>query len=263
MSVSLVKPYKNTNRNITGDNWFTSYPLVIDLLENYGLTYTGTMRLDKPHTPAVMKDTKIIPKGHSAFIDDDKLTMVSFHPNKNKYKFVHLYSTMHDQPNIQDFGKPEITEYYNKTKYGVDTFDQMCAYYSCNRKTKRWPLCLFYGMVSAATINAHVIYNKMQNNIGEPGMDRRTFMLKLAENLVFPWAEDRMSFPGLKRVTQLTIRDVFDINLPTCRPAQGPRTLKRCVRCPRKKDRKTKQQCIHCQCPVCGEHPSLICSDCT
>lgn len=80
MSVNLVKPYKNTNKSITGNNWFTSYPLVKDLLENFGLTYTGTGTLDKSHTPAVMKDTKIIPKGHSAFIFDDKLTMVSFQP---------------------------------------------------------------------------------------------------------------------------------------------------------------------------------------
>lgn len=32
-----------TNRNITGDNWFSSVELV-DKLKEHGLTYVGTMR---------------------------------------------------------------------------------------------------------------------------------------------------------------------------------------------------------------------------
>ena len=34
----LTKPYHHTGRNVTCDNWFTSVPLAIDLLDNCGLT---------------------------------------------------------------------------------------------------------------------------------------------------------------------------------------------------------------------------------
>lgn len=40
----LVDPVKNTNRNITGDNWFSSYSLCKSLLFQKKLTYVGTMR---------------------------------------------------------------------------------------------------------------------------------------------------------------------------------------------------------------------------
>ncbi|XP_066969991.1 piggyBac transposable element-derived protein 4-like [Macrobrachium rosenbergii] len=262
VTLQLVEPYKHTNRNITGDNWFTSMQLVNDLLQNYGLTYVGTLRLNKPYTPQVMTDKKVIPRGCTAFLYDRALTMLSYHPDKKKTKFVQLMSTMHYQPVIEANGKPEVVICYNKTKGGVDAFDQMCARYSCSRKTKRWPLCVFYGMLNAAIINAWIIYNRMQKDRGQPEMERRIFMMKLAEDLIFPWAKDRMSFQGMHRSSQMTIKDVYSINLPHQQPAQGNNSMKRCAFCTRKKDRKTRQQCIHCLRPVCVEHAKPICCDC-
>jgi len=51
----LCKPYFGSKRNITGDNWFTSVPLVKDLLEK-GLTYVGTIRKNKGEIPEEMTD---------------------------------------------------------------------------------------------------------------------------------------------------------------------------------------------------------------
>lgn len=39
----LIQPVANTNRNITGDNWFTSYELITEL-RRQGLTYVGTIK---------------------------------------------------------------------------------------------------------------------------------------------------------------------------------------------------------------------------
>ncbi|XP_066958302.1 uncharacterized protein [Macrobrachium rosenbergii] len=235
---------------------------LVNDLQNYGLTYVGTLRLNKPYTPQVMTDKKVIPRGCTAFLYDRALTMLSYHPDKKKTKFVQLMSTMHYQPVIEANGKPEVVICYNKTKGSVDAFDQMCARYSCSRKTKRWPLCVFYGMLNAAIINAWIIYNRMQKDRGQPEMERRIFMMKLAEDLIFPWAEDRMSFQGMHRSSQMTIKDVYSINLPHQQPAQGNNSMKRCAFCTRKKDRKTRQQCIHCLRPVCVEHAKPICCDC-
>ncbi|XP_017795516.1 PREDICTED: uncharacterized protein LOC108576951 [Habropoda laboriosa] len=48
--LSLVKPIENTNRNVTGDNWFTSNELVNEL-KSKGLTYVGTVRKNKRVPP--------------------------------------------------------------------------------------------------------------------------------------------------------------------------------------------------------------------
>ena len=66
------------------------------------------------------------------------MTLVNFRSVSNKSKkLVLLLSSMHTEPSISEDGKPEIIEYYNSTKGGVDTFDFMCGAYSCSRKTKR------------------------------------------------------------------------------------------------------------------------------
>lgn len=43
----LVDPLSGTKRNITTDNWFTSLPLAVDLLEQKQITLIGTMRGNK------------------------------------------------------------------------------------------------------------------------------------------------------------------------------------------------------------------------
>lgn len=37
-------------------------------------------------------------------------------------------------------GKPESITYYNNTKYGVDTLEQMCRLYSTKSGTRRWSI---------------------------------------------------------------------------------------------------------------------------
>lgn len=39
-----VDPVKGTKRNIMFDNWFSSYPLIIELLDNYHRTSIGTVK---------------------------------------------------------------------------------------------------------------------------------------------------------------------------------------------------------------------------
>lgn len=97
-----------------------------------------------------------------------------------------MLSTMHDQPVILNNEKPEMVACYTKVQGAVDTFNQIRSdSYLCRQKT-RWSLCLFFGMLNAASINAFLIYNKMQKNRGQQVMDHKDFMIKLAEDLIFP-----------------------------------------------------------------------------
>jgi len=71
--------------------------------------------------------------------------IVSYCPKKNN-----LLSTLHSEPKVNTSNeqrKPEVILTYNETKAGVDTMDQMTRTYSCKRKTRRWPLVVFYNIV--------------------------------------------------------------------------------------------------------------------
>lgn len=56
-----------------------------------------------------------------------------------------------------------FNHFYNSTKDAVDTVNQMCSNICTNRKTKRWPMCVFYNILNLCAIYAYSIY--VSNNV--------------------------------------------------------------------------------------------------
>lgn len=54
----LVEPYKGKNRNLTCDNWYSSYPLAKDLLKKK-ITMVGTLKKNKREIPV-----ELLPNRH-------------------------------------------------------------------------------------------------------------------------------------------------------------------------------------------------------
>ncbi|XP_043279325.1 piggyBac transposable element-derived protein 4-like [Venturia canescens] len=138
----VTKPIHQTRRSVTCDNWFTSIPLLTNMLEPpYSMEITGTIRKNKREVPVefLVADKKP-PSAKFAFTSD--LTLLSFSPKK--YKVVLLASSHLRTTNITD-GKPDIVLHYNITKGGTDTFDQLCHSYTTARGMRRWPLRFFSG----------------------------------------------------------------------------------------------------------------------
>src|ERR1700755_1009252 len=52
----ITKPFHKSNRNVTTDNWFTSIPLALDLLNNCGMMLVGTIKGNKKEIPMEMKE---------------------------------------------------------------------------------------------------------------------------------------------------------------------------------------------------------------
>lgn len=267
----LTRPYHKTNRNVTTDNWFTSVPLVTDLLDNCGMTLVGTVKGNKKEIPKKMIEKDSRKFGSSAFLFTRDITLVSYVPttSKTKKKMVLLMSSMHTQPTLGDTGKPEVIEYYNATKGGVGSFDQMCAQCSCVRKTKRWPLCMFYGMLNASCINSWIIHSENLMRTGGQVLIRRKYMQELAHALITPWAQKRLSSPYLSHTLTNLICTIC--NLPSPGTVAGtPRTtvadsqglLVRCGRCPKRSDKKTRHRCHGCRHPICPRHTYPVCADC-
>lgn len=127
---------------------------------------------------------------------------------KSKWnKMVLMLSFSHECSTISENGRPDMVIHYNKTKSRVDTFDQLCSNMGCNRKTRRWPLCVFFGMVNIATINSYVIYcyNKYRTN--DKSLSRYHYMIELSKSLAEPW----LTIPNLRRTIRQNICRVLNI----------------------------------------------------
>ncbi|UYV64000.1 K02A2.6-like [Cordylochernes scorpioides] len=62
----LCEPIKGTGRNVTMDNWFTSYSLALKLLQQYRLTIVGTLKRNKKEIPSEFVISRGIKEGATA-----------------------------------------------------------------------------------------------------------------------------------------------------------------------------------------------------
>ena len=92
---------------------------------------------------------------------------------------VTLLSTMHSVKGSESTtkNKHEIIEYYNSTKGGVDTMDEMTQCYSTKRMTYRRPMVIFFNMLDVSSLNAIIIWLKLQNSFQPKKMVRYTLLI--------------------------------------------------------------------------------------
>lgn len=258
----LCKPLQGSNRNITADNWFTSLELVEELRKR-SITYVGTMKLNKAVIPPEFRAHKSRPMGSAiyGFSADMPATLVSIVPKINKS--VVLISSMHDKIETNpDKNKPEIVCYYNKTKSGVDLLDMKSALYSSNRRTRRWPLVIFYTLINVSCVNSFILYLCYRQN---PTIKRRDFIESLAMSLIEPHLRRRIVIPNLPRDIKSLIREVIpqEPEDPTDEvPSDKLQKRKTCSKCPPRKERKTAYKCIRCGDAICLECSRKVCINC-
>ena len=172
--------------------------------------------------------------------------IASYCPKKGKV--VTLLSTMHLVKGTESPGpekKPEVITYYNATKGDVDTMDQMVRWFTTKRKTRRWPMVIFYNMLDISALNAFIVWmslNKENYTAKRGNRLRRSLLISLAKELA-----------GLQ--------DENAIRIPASSPA-NTRKRKRCSMCPPKTDRKTKTLCETCNSYICSDHSVVICRKC-
>ena len=258
---TLMKPLENTNRNVTFDNRFTSLRLVQNLKKKK-LTAVGTVRKNRRELPSEateQKDRQL--NSGKYFSNGSDVTLLSYIPKKKGKKVVVLMSSMHkgvDKAEEENRTKPTMIEFYNKTKGGVDSHDQLSHAFTVIRKTNRWPLLVFYGLLDSIAINAMVL---LRMNTGNR-VQRRPFLHDLIESLIRPQLRARLLIPQTPRVVVSWIRDILGETAPQQQPPPDDGSKKRCEFCPRRTDRKTKNRCAGCRKPICGEHSLFACNDC-
>ena len=204
---NLMEP----GRTLCHDSWFTSVPLAKDLL-NSGIHTVGTIR-PKPYllSKHTLKNIQL-PIGESVatFHHEDKINVV--YKRTKSAKFVNLLTTIHNRLTNVEHGKTEAHMWYNASKGGTDTFDQMCWITSCNRKTARWPLCAFYALLNIVVNNAWIIYH--HRSVDQERTDKIDFMQNMAYELCLPYVQDRHRRIGkyLPRPIHTAMETVFNVD---------------------------------------------------
>lgn len=251
----LTGKLHGSGQNITTDNFFTSYALGQYLLTK-NITLLGTMRKNRRELPSQLLQKKR-PMHESLFAFTPDTTLVSYAPKKNRS--VVLLSTMHDKPDVDDgeAKKPNMVLDYNATKGSVDAFDQNVGQYTCAKKTRRWPMRLFFFILDAACYNAFVVSTIAtdQNTSSTPSHRRRLFLTEGADMLIRPFIDMRSSIPSISHqpsVARAMLSIGVQPNDEDTVNAAKPRG--RCQSCPRKKEQKVVHRCPKCSRFVCGKH---------
>lgn len=116
------------------------------------------------------------------------LTVYQGKPEKN----VIVLSTLHEKAEIapekaskssnplRQKNKPTTITYYNSTKCGVDSIDQMTRLYSVKYATRRWPVQVWSNILNIAGINSWILYKEANNST----ISRRKFLMKLIDEIV-------------------------------------------------------------------------------
>lgn len=253
----LCEPVWGSGRNITIDNWFTSYELAMRMLINHKLTIVGTLKKNKRQIPPSFINTRGRENHSSMFGFQEKCTLMSYIPKQKKN--VLLLSTLHNDGKIDESTgeakKTEVITFYNSTKGGVDVVDEMCATYNCARNTRRWPMVIFYSMLNVAGINSYVVYFGNKN----PKLVRREFLKNLSLDLVREHVMTRATSSNIPHGIRERASAFLGTTVQREQPQKGKRG--RCKKCVRK-NRKSQYYCCKCYAFLCLEHISVMCEGC-
>lgn len=89
---------------------------------------------------------------------------------------------------------PNVIDYYNQTKGGVDVMDRMVGNYSVKYKSKRWHVTIFCNLLDIACLNAFVLYNEVFPEENKSHR-RRLFLISLGTNLSADYRNSRCQMP--------------------------------------------------------------------
>ena len=262
----LTDPFPRHGRVVTTDNWFSSLPGA-ESLKRKGLDFVGTIK-EKPYLPKIQSTMRINVGESVAMYHYEKNVTLLVH-QASRTKRVQLLTTIHHNPSVVEKGKTDIQMFYNATKGGVDTFDQLCANTSTIRSTRRWPLAFFYNILNMAYSNAYILHQVQTQ--GDHTLTRREFGMQLVDYLTRRWSLSRLQSKSLPRELRFLIGSVYNVctELHTDTDSglenegSNIRKRNRCYMCPRSSNKKSRVCCVVCKKFTCPDHYNITCKHCS
>ena len=249
--------------------YYTSIDQVRTYAQDYHLSIVGTIMHNRINLPDELRYARGREVLSSVFVCHPPLMLVSYIPKRGKNVLV--VSTMHKEDYVTPTAtrKPDVILFYNETKGGVDTVDQMIDTYRTKAASRRWPMVVFYTIVDVAALNAMVIL-KHTNNVyflQPKRKHRRQFLLDLGMALVTPQVETRAAnLDGLQTRITKAMSLILGRQIGAPGLSGPPANRSKCVLCVKQytgdqyktkksnKANKTNRSCPRCNRKVCGTH---------
>lgn len=263
----LMEPYLNRGHHLYMDNYYNSVGLSEELLETYKTHTTGTLRSNKRNNPKHIVSKKL-KRGEHIWSRKGNVFVSKWKDKRD----VLAITTGHQPKQIEiqnKFGqtrkKPAEIAAYNNNMSGVDRADQMISYYSCPRKTIRWPKKVVFHLLDISMWNAYYLFK-----INHTEINLLTFRQFIIRSLLGLSATDVLdgrdfvtSTPSRKRKrTPSSTKNnnshfIEEIPIPEAFKKKGKYYL-RCRNCTRNKIR--KETCWRCK--TCAEKTPLCPGTC-
>ena len=146
--------------------------------------------------------------------------------------------------------KPQIVEFYNKTKRAVDVADQMARQHLVQEGTRRRPVAVFCNNLDLAGINVFVLYKKRTGD----KVSRRDFLFKLATELREDYIVERSS-------RNATIARPHSLSTASKKTTKAEKS-KQCQIAANCTQNKTSKVCFKCNKTICGKCKATELSEC-
>ena len=122
---------------------------------------------------------------------------------------------------------------------------------------------MFYNMVDVAAIASFVLWIEQNGDRDGKKQKRRLFLRDLANMLVLPQQERRLSNPRmLQKGVKSALQTLGFSVAPQTQSVSTTSMRKRCHLCERQRDRKVSTFCSQCHQATCSEHSQLFCNSC-
>jgi hypothetical protein len=200
---TLLEELGGRGHIVTTDNFFTSVPLFLDLLEK-GIMATGTLRGNRKYVPQAMFAKKVTKKQTMGWIDyrmhaERKICCTVW---KDKQAVV-LLST-HARP-ISEPGKKEFVRrkiggkkkkvitgpmhlQYTRNMRGVDTAGQLRGVYTTITLSHKWWHRLIFFLLDTTVCNMWIIHSNISFRFLSDPLIHFALQLQLAKDLSLKWS---------------------------------------------------------------------------
>ncbi|KAJ8951408.1 hypothetical protein NQ314_007679 [Rhamnusium bicolor] len=197
----------DVGHSIYMDNFYNSYDLAIKLLDRQTY-YTGTLRVDRKHTPQEVKSQKL--KAGETIARYSNGVLVGKWRDKRDVAYISTEFTnemVTYRDKIERERQKSLPIYmYNKYMGGVDRQDQLMSYYPCERKTLRWYKKILFHILQMLLLNLYLLFKKFTNS----RMSIYDFRLQIVGGLV---PEAIGLAPGLRENTHHPKRTLKDLEV--------------------------------------------------
>ena len=245
--LKLMAPLFQRGFNVTCDNYFISVGFALKLVEKK-CSLVGTLRENRREVPGKCKKKKELHKTKVFRYDGQTaITLTSYQckTTKNQAVVSSLHPDILVSSDENPKKKPDLVLYYNKTKLGVDLYNQMTRLYSMKAASRRWPVHVFYNVVDIVLINSWILYKQ----VCQSSISRTEFIQKVAEELTG-------SAPTVSR--KRCAEEVCSVN-----DTNASSIVKCRLTCLTSKCRnRTTDMCQECNKPGCGKCTTRKCKFC-